>query len=486
MSLKRNSLFNLAGLVLPLGLSLLTVPAYIHLIGVDRYGVLVISWLLLGYFGMFDLGLGRATIHRIAELRDAEPAARLATFHTAVAVNVAIGVVGGLVLALGASLFFSHGLKIAPGLRGELSAAAPLLGLSLPIATLTGVLTGALQGRERFAQTNAVGILSTILFQVVPLAIAWHWGPNVSVLLLAGMATRIATLVVLWIACNREFGWNGRFQFERDQVRILLGFGGWVTVTALISPVLTIVDRFAIGSVIGAAAVTFYSVPYQVTQRIVILPTALTNALFPRLSAMRSDEEVSALSRESMLILIALMTGPVVFAILLTGPALALWLGQAFAARATLSAQLLLAAFWFNGLALLPFTVLQARGRPRTVAAILAAELIPYLVSLYIGLRFFGLVGCAGAFLFRCALDYVLLSFYADRQALPIRCTVTAGLLFAGAVALGLFATTFSVHWVIGAVSLLILAIVEAWRTAPLRVRSLALAYIPFGRRQRA
>jgi Na+-driven multidrug efflux pump len=109
---------------------------------------------------------------------------------------------------------FSHGLKIAPGLRGELSAAVPLLGLSLPIATLTEVLTGALQGRERFAQTNAVRILSTILFQVVPLAIAWHWGPNVSVLLLAGMATRIATLVVLWIACNREFGWNGRFQFN--------------------------------------------------------------------------------------------------------------------------------------------------------------------------------------------------------------------------------------------------------------------------------
>ncbi len=114
MSLKRNSLFNLAGLVLPLGLSLLTVPAYIHLIGVDRYGVLVISWLLLGYFGMFDLGLGRATIHRIAELRDAEPTARLATFHTAVAVNVVIGVVGGLVLALGPACFLRMASRSHP------------------------------------------------------------------------------------------------------------------------------------------------------------------------------------------------------------------------------------------------------------------------------------------------------------------------------------------------------------------------------------
>lgn len=473
MSLKRNSLFNLAGLVLPLGLSLLTVPAYIHLIGVDRYGVLAIAWLLLGYFGMFDLGLGRATIHRIAELRDAAAAERLATFHTAVVVNIAIGVIGGGILAIGADLFFARGLKIAPALRDELSAAAPLLGLSLLIATLTGVLTGALQGRERFASTNTIGILSTVLFQAVPLAVAWQWGPNVSMLLLAGMATRVITLGVLWIACKREFGWDGRFHFDRAQVRVLLHFGGWVTVASLIAPFLTIIDRFGIGAVMGAAAVTFYAIPYQMTQRIVIIPTALTNALFPRLSAMQSTEDIAALARESILILVTLMTAPVMIAILLAGPALALWLGDAFAVRATLPAEILLVAFWFNALALLPFTLLQARGRPQTVALVLAVELVPYLAALYVGLYYFGLVGCAVAFLLRCALDYVLLSACADRRAIPVRSIATGTVLLALTIALGRFTTAFTGPWIIAAVLLIVLAAAESWRAAPAQIRTL-------------
>lgn len=483
MSLKRNSLFNLAGLVLPLALSIVTVPAYIHLIGVDRYGVLTISWLLLGYFGMFDLGLGRATIHRIAALRDATALERRAAFHTAVLVNIAIGLIGGVILAVGADVFFARGLKIAPELERELSAAAPLLGLSLPIATLTGVLTGALQGRERFASTNLVGILSTLLFQGVPLAIAWWWGPNVSMLLLAGMATRAVTLGVLWVACTREFGWDGRFRFDREQTGVLLRFGGWITAASLIAPFLTIIDRFAIGALIGAAAVTFYAIPYQMTQRIVIIPTALTNALFPRLSAMQSAEEVSALSRESMLILVTLMTGPVVVGVLLAGPALTLWLGRAFAARATLPAEILLAAFWFNALALLPFTMLQARGRPKTVAAVLAIELIPYLAALGAGLHYFGLVGCAAAFLLRCALDYVLLSICADRRALPVRSIVTGAAFLASAIAIGRLAQPLSGPWLLAAALLVVLVGAETWRTVPPGIKALSLDRLAFLRR---
>ncbi|WP_375288085.1 flippase [Sphingomonas sp.] len=475
MSLKRNSLFNLAGLLLPLGLSLLTVPAYIHLIGVDRYGVLAIAWLLLGYFGMFDLGLGRATVHRIAELRDVAAAERRATFHTAVLVNAAIGVVGGILLALGAELFFANGLKVAPALKTELAAAAPLLGLSLPIATLTGVLTGALQGRERFASSNIAGVLSTVLFQGVPLAVAWLWGPNVSVLLLAGMATRLVTLVVLWAVCTREFGWDGRLRFDRAQIAPLLRFGGWITVASLIAPFLTIIDRFAIGAVMGAAAVTFYAIPYQMTQRIVIIPTALTNALFPRLSAMKSLEEAAMLSRESMLILVALMTAPVVLGVLLAGPALSAWLGDAFAARATLPAEILLVAFWFNALALLPFTMLQAGGRPQTVALVLAIELLPYLAALYLGLHHFGLVGCAAAFLLRCALDYALLSFHADRRATPVRPILTGAAMLGLAVGISRVTQPFSGHWLAAAALLLLLVAVETWRIAPARIRTPAL-----------
>src|SRR5215813_6772485 len=98
MSVSRHSAYNLAGSIIPVVLSFVTVPIYLKLIGAERYGVLAIAWLLLGYFGLFDLGLGRATSYRIAALRDASSRDRAKTFWAAVAVNIAMGLVGGLIL----------------------------------------------------------------------------------------------------------------------------------------------------------------------------------------------------------------------------------------------------------------------------------------------------------------------------------------------------------------------------------------------------
>ena len=77
----RNTFWNILGTGLPILLALVTFPVLIHGIGTERFGVLAIAWVVLGYFGLFDLGLGRATTKFLAEAfkHSEEPSEALGT-----------------------------------------------------------------------------------------------------------------------------------------------------------------------------------------------------------------------------------------------------------------------------------------------------------------------------------------------------------------------------------------------------------------------
>ncbi len=55
-----NGMLNLVGQVLPLAIGLVVIPILVRDLGVERFGVLALIWLIVGYFSLFDFGLGKA------------------------------------------------------------------------------------------------------------------------------------------------------------------------------------------------------------------------------------------------------------------------------------------------------------------------------------------------------------------------------------------------------------------------------------------
>lgn len=415
MSVRRHTGYNLAGSLIPVVLSLVTVPIYLKLVGAERYGVLAIAWLLLGYFGLFDLGLGRATSFRIAALKNASPESRAATLWSALFVNAGMGVIGGLVLWIAATYFFEHAFKVDESLRSEILAAVPLLAASVPIATLMGVLTGAMQGRERFFEINVVSVISTAIFQLLPLLLAWRLGPNLSLLLGGALAARILALSVMGFRCHIELTWGQPPRLDKAEILTLLKYGGWVSLTSALGPILYIVDRFVIGALLGAAAVTNYTVPLQLAGRTAILPSALTTALFPRLSA-ASAEEQRVLADRATLTLASLLSLPFLGGIFLIGPFLDVWVGDKVGPEAAAVGRLILIGMWANAFALIAFTRLQASGRPDLVTKVMMIQIPPYLLLMYLSITWFGLAGGAMIVAVRSLADYTLLTWAAGRH----------------------------------------------------------------------
>jgi O-antigen/teichoic acid export membrane protein len=97
IEIRKNTFYNIVGSLAPVALSLVVLPLYIRAIGEYRYGILALIWLTLGYFGIFDLGLGRAVAQKLASIGDSDALAVGRVFWTSSLLNAGFGIFGGLV-----------------------------------------------------------------------------------------------------------------------------------------------------------------------------------------------------------------------------------------------------------------------------------------------------------------------------------------------------------------------------------------------------
>ncbi len=425
--IKSNFAFNVAGTIVPLVVALVTVPIYVSHIGVARYGVLSIVWILLGYFGFLDLGLSRASANALAKHEHSSQDERSTILITAFCMNFCLGTVGGVLFYFGGRFFLEYLLAVPAELRTELDATFPWISCLLPLALISGVASGALESRERFLTINLLQTAGSTVGQTLPVIAAVLISPSLSVVVPAAVLSRLpALLLILGFVMRDEWPMSLR-SFDRTRAAALLTYGGWISVTNIASPIIVSLDQLVIGSVLGVASVSYYAVAMSLVTRSQIFAVALSRTLFPRMSRVSNHDAVRL--TESAMVTLAYGYGAICApAIVLVGPFIRVWMGPDFASIATPVAELLLVGAWINGIAFVPFAHLQGQGRPDIIAKYLVVELLPYMLVIWLLTREFGIIGAAYAWVLRTPVHLV---FFLVVIGFPMRRFLPLALPFA-------------------------------------------------------
>jgi O-antigen/teichoic acid export membrane protein len=408
----KNSIYNIAGYLIPLVFAIILIPPLISGLGVERFGILSLSWVIIGYFSFFDFGIGRSMTKVIAEkigINDEEKIP--AIFWTSLLLMILISLIVLLVL-----LFFIPDLvnlfNISEELKTEATYTFFALAVAIPLVATTAGLRGVLEAYQKFKIINILRLFLGAFSFLGPLLVLYISDSIFDIIIfLIGIRLIVWTLYLL--QCFKVNYNLKRIVINFRILRPLLKLSLWITIANIIGPIITYSDRFLIASLISAATVTYYVTPYEVVTKLLLIPGAIVGVLFPIFSStyltnfkMSKDLFIRGTK------FIFLILYPIILILsTLSFEGLTLWLGSEFAQSSSIVMQFLIIGVLFNAVAFVPFNFFQGIGLPKLPALVNLIELPFYLFFMWIAIGKWGINGAAFVWLLRMIIDSFVL-FY--------------------------------------------------------------------------
>lgn len=412
--------WNLAGLSLPLLVAAATVPTLVARLGQERFGMLALAWGLIGYAGALDLGIGRALTQNVGKLIGKKEFDKVAgVLATASRITLISGIIGGVLIVLADILGAAELIKSGGIPRSEIHACVLLLAIALPAQAMSATYRGLNEAYLNFKYISLLRAFLGALNFGGPFLIS-HYSSQLPMIIGSLVLSRVVALFVyrrLALSCL-DSSKVSDFKYSGDVAKSLFRFGGWLTVSSVVSPMLVQADRFVIASTISAAAVFVYVLPYEMVVQSLILVGAISSVIFPSLSRLMQERphEWKAYFRKWLFRVVGIM-GVVCLLLAVCLPfILRAWLKDRLEPDSIIVGQILCVGVFANSIGSMFYAVLHAREKARTTAKLHLIELPLFLILLFFLTSSLGVIGAAYAWVGRMVFDSLALWWLARRE----------------------------------------------------------------------
>lgn len=444
MIYKKNLLANIAGVALPTISALFAIPKLIDVLGLDRFGLLSLGWMLVGFWGLLDFGLARSITHAVSsESTFHSVAFKRALSSRLTVIMTLLGVFWAIIFGLTAPWLSVSVSSIPMGLQKEVVNASYWMALQIPVMLFVNARLAVLEGQHRFVKTNLLKVPFGMSMFLLPLGVTYasvDMGHIFAALFVLRVFYALALLSGIWSSDMSTY------PLTWQETKSSLVFSGWLAVSNVVGPMLTYFDRFYISAFLGLTAVAYYTIPYDLLMRFLVLPMAIMGVVFPLLTQSLSKQSYDGVEQAlswSLNWLLWLWLPVLTIALIFAQPLLSLWLGDVTAINVLQVAQVFLVGVFINGLALILYNLLQAQGRTDLTAKFHLLELPIYAGIFILAVAKWQLLGAALAWVLRAWIDFMLL-WWASFKIFPVVFVVVKKIMFVKIVVLA-----FMLLWIV-------------------------------------
>jgi O-antigen/teichoic acid export membrane protein len=290
------------------------------------------------------------------------------------------------------------------------------LAIGVPIVATTAGLKGVLEAYQKFGIINVIRVSLGIMTFLVPIIFLILTDSLFWIVISLLLIRTIIWILYLSQCIKVNVSLKKEIKFSLKSIVPLLKFSIWITLANIVGPLILYSDRFLIGALISAAAITYYATPFEVVTKLLLIPGALVGVLFPIFSASFSNKPgVSKTIFLRGVKFTFLIIYPAIFLVVTFAyEGMELWLGEKFAINSSLVLQLLAIGILMNSISMIPNNYFQGTGKPKIPTLINLAELPVYIFVMWILITDYGIKGAALAYLIMASIDAVVMYLMAS------------------------------------------------------------------------
>jgi O-antigen/teichoic acid export membrane protein len=322
-------------------------------LGREEYGIYLLIAALVGYFSLFDMGIGQSLVKFIAEYHAKGEKEKVnEVVNTAFFIFLGIGAVGSVGLFILGSFVIDY-LKFADADQlFKARALTYILAIAFSTSFSMAVFKGVLRGMQKFVLLAYIAFASSLINVCVTVWVLWMGFGVIELVLYTVTSSFFGPIAVSWFA-KRELPYLEikRSFINRKIIRSLFGLSMLLLLLFIFNKIVFYTDNLVIGWwFVGTGMVTIYVAAHQLYS---IPSRAINNALqamMPAASELDAKEKRLALQllltkvSKYCLALLFMLSLPTIF---MSEHILNYWLGDEYGAY-FLVANILIISIFFD------------------------------------------------------------------------------------------------------------------------------------------
>ncbi len=373
-------------------------PFLLHWLGDTAFGIWVLIFSITGYYGLFDLGIRSSVVRYVSKFTatdDIEDLAKL--INTSLFTYSCIGVFSLLVTVF-LSFYVDHIFKIPPEFHSTARWLLLMVGASVGIGFPLGVVGGYLDGLQRFYINNWANIAGDVA-RLVLIILAVRRGRGLLTIAAITVLLPIVLYVIRGIVAYRilpvPFGLK---YVDRATFRTMANYSGVTLIIMVATQLKFKTDNLVIGTMISAAAVTYFSIGARIVSYAQQMVMALAQNFLPLASQSEATGNTNRLRKVFLAgnRVCAFTAFPIAVTLLILGKSvIEVWVGKKYVATSYSVLVILIIPATLMWAQAASGRVLFGISKHRTWAFVTLGEGIANLVLSIILVRFYGIVGDA-------------------------------------------------------------------------------------------